>query len=88
MASIEVEGIRYPVVENMGFSHSAGLYARMVRTPSGERVAVSFKARGPWRWWTAKDKLRGPRRISLNGAFLEQRGFRQRPDGSYFKGGN
>jgi hypothetical protein len=52
--SITVDGESYQVVENLG--RQAGLPAKLVSTPSGNRVAV--KRGGIWTWWTPKDRLR------------------------------
>jgi hypothetical protein len=53
MATIEVEGAKYKVTENLG--HQGGHYARAVETETGERIAV--KRGGVWTWWTARDRL-------------------------------
>ena len=53
MATIEVEGKKYKVTENLGYQ--AGHYVKAVETPDGERMAVR---RGfAWTWWTAEDRL-------------------------------
>ena len=53
MATIEVEGKKYKVTENLG--HQGGHYVKAVETPDGERMAVR---RGfAWTWWTARDRL-------------------------------
>ena len=57
--TVEVEGVEYPVVENLGYQHSAGVYVRCVAVAKGiERMAVSWRASGPWRWWRPKDRVR------------------------------
>ena len=58
MATIEVEGKKYKVTENLGYQ--AGHYAKAVETQTGERIAV--KRDEGWTWWTAQDRLipRGP----------------------------
>jgi hypothetical protein len=54
MATIEIEGKKYKVTENLGYQ--GGYYIKAVETPEGERIAVK---RGVWTWWTAKDRLSG-----------------------------
>lgn len=53
MATIEVEGNKYKVTENLGFQ--GGYYAKAVETPDGEKIVV--KRSGVWTWWTARDRL-------------------------------
>lgn len=55
MATIIVEGNKYKVIEALPY-HQAGMPAKFVESPDGERVAV--KRGGAWTWWTAKDRLR------------------------------
>jgi hypothetical protein len=55
MATIEVEGQKYMVTETLPYCQ-AGMPAKFVETPQGERVAV--KRGGVWTWWTAQDRLR------------------------------
>ena len=55
MATIEVEGKKYQVVETLS-PHAVGMRAKFVGTPDGERVAI-FRS-GRWEWWTMKDRLR------------------------------
>jgi len=53
MATIEVEGKKYKVTENLGYQ--GGHYVKAVESPNGERMAVR---RGcDWTWWTARDRL-------------------------------
>ena len=55
---ITVEGVEYPVIERMGYQHSAGCYAVLVQMPDGtERVARSCSARSPWIFHTAADRV-------------------------------
>ena len=49
--SIEVEGVQYKVVENMGFNHGLGKYAKAVSTPDGERVVTKYPG-GIWKFHT------------------------------------
>jgi hypothetical protein len=53
MRTIEVEGNKYRVTENLGYQ--GGYYAKAVDTPDGERIAV--KRGGIWTWWTARDRV-------------------------------
>lgn len=55
--AITVDGKRYKVVEDMGFNHSTGTYAKVVKAEDGERVAVRPPG-GVWRFWEAKDRAR------------------------------
>jgi hypothetical protein len=57
MAKIQIGGGEYKVVESLGWVHDIGAYAKVVGTEDGEKVAVKYRG-GPWRFWTAKDKLR------------------------------
>jgi len=52
MATIEVEGKRYRVVD---FIDQAGMKVRVVDTPDGEKVAVLRNR--VWTWWTVQDRL-------------------------------
>jgi hypothetical protein len=46
---INIGQVKYPVVENLGYNHSIGLYAMVVKMPDGnEKVAV--KRNGYWEW--------------------------------------
>lgn len=53
--AIEVDGKKLKVVESLGFNHSIGMYAKIVLTEDGERMAVKYRG-GPWRFWTAADR--------------------------------
>ena len=52
-ATIEVEGKKCKVTENLGYQ--GGHYAKAVETETGERIAV--KRGFAWTWWTARDRL-------------------------------
>ena len=55
---IKIGGVEYPVIERMGFQHSAGAYTAAVRMPDGsEKIARAPYARGPWRFHNASDRL-------------------------------
>ena len=43
---IEIEGKKYKVIENLGYQHSRGVYAKVVRTNDGEKIV--FKKNGHW----------------------------------------
>jgi len=53
MATIEVDGKRHKVTENLGFQ--GGYHAKAVDTQDGERIAV--KRGGVWTWWTVRDRV-------------------------------
>ena len=56
--TIEVDGTKYPVVENLGYQHSAGCYFREVRMPDGTlKMARAYRASGPWRFHSAADRV-------------------------------
>ncbi len=44
----------YKVIENLGFVHDIGMYAKVVMTENGERKVV--KDGGKWRFWTSVDR--------------------------------
>lgn len=44
--AITIDGKKYVVTENIGFSHDLGCYVKAVSTPDGERIAV--KRGGIW----------------------------------------
>lgn len=49
--AIEIDGKKYIVVENLGFSNAREQYAKVVLTEQGERTAVRDAYRGaPWRF--------------------------------------
>lgn len=53
-----IDGVEYPVVDNLGYNHSSGCYAKFVSMPDGsEAVARSQGARGPWRFHTPEDTV-------------------------------
>lgn len=55
--TITVEGKRYKVLDNMGFQHSRGVWAKEVETENGPRIAISGSRIGAeWEW--AKPEIR------------------------------
>lgn len=54
---IEVDGANYKVLDNLGYQHSAGVYAKEVETESGARIAVRPRHGVSWRWWGAGDRV-------------------------------
>jgi len=58
MAKISVGGKQYEVLDNLGFQHSAGVYAKEVSTPDGTRMAVRDHGQKTWRFWGMQDMLR------------------------------
>ena len=55
---ITVDGVEYPVIERLGYAHSAGCYAVAVLMPDGtERIARSCFARGPWMFHRPADRV-------------------------------
>jgi hypothetical protein len=60
MRKIEVDGVKYKVVETLAYQQ-AGCKAVVVEdltSPTKENVAVLQGGR--WRFWTAKDRLQPP----------------------------
>ena len=47
---ISVGGKKYKVVENLGFVHDAGQYAKVIMTESGECVAVRRPGAKEWKF--------------------------------------
>ncbi|WP_419917471.1 hypothetical protein [Candidatus Poriferisocius sp.] len=66
MAKIVVDGEAYPVVESLGFEHTAGMYAKLVKVGDGEKMAVKAP-RGAWRFWTAEDRVKPLREEAVCG---------------------
>ena len=55
--TIAVEGKRYKVLDNMGFQHSRGVWAKEVETENGPRIAIRGSRIGAeWEW--AKPEIR------------------------------
>jgi len=49
--SITVECRRYKVLDNMGFQHSRGVWAKEVETDDGPRIAIKGSQNGAqWEW--------------------------------------
>lgn len=59
MKKVEVDGHKYKVVENMGYNHDIGMRAILIETDDGNKVVVSYRVAGPWRFWTPRDRLSG-----------------------------
>ena len=55
MANIDIDGVRYKVLDNLGYQ--GGHYAKEVATPDGPRKAVQQMRGGKWRFWGAEDRL-------------------------------
>jgi len=55
MLQVEINGKRYEIVDSLGFNHSCGMYAKVVKTKKGEKVIV--KHCGTWKFWGIKDRL-------------------------------
>lgn len=53
--NVEIEGIRYRVIEDMGFNHDTGTYSVVLNVSGCERVAI--KDGRTWRFWTAADRV-------------------------------
>lgn len=53
--NVEIEGIRYRVIEDMGFNHDVGGPSVVVDVNGCERAAV--KDGKAWRFWTAADRV-------------------------------
>lgn len=57
LGTIIVEGARYRVLDNMGFQHSRGVWAKEVETENGPRIAIRGSLIGAeWEW--AKPEIR------------------------------
>ena len=55
---ILIDGVEYPVVDNLGFQHSAGCYAKEVVMPDGSgQIARAQSASGPWRFHTPEETV-------------------------------
>lgn len=52
--AIEVDGKKYKVAETLPY-HGCGMYAKVVDTPEGEKIAV--KRDDKWVWWTSQNRL-------------------------------
>jgi hypothetical protein len=51
LGSVEVEGKKYKVLDNMGFHHSRGVWAKEVETENGPRIAIRGSRNGAkWEW--------------------------------------
>ena len=57
MSSLVIDGIRYEVVEVLGYVHGKG-WSKVVATPEGERVAS--KISGRWQFTQPTISPRGP----------------------------
>ena len=55
---LNVDDVMYPVVENMGYNHSIGMYSVLVKDGDKERVVVWHRG-GPKRFWGPKDRISG-----------------------------
>ncbi len=55
---ITVEGKKYKTIEDLGFSHSIGKYAKLLKVDGGERVAVKSPG-GIWKWHKVEIRPRG-----------------------------
>ena len=58
MAQIKIDGVPYAVLDNLGFQHSVGVYAKEVQTPEGPKMAVRSPGSNNWRFWIPTDRLR------------------------------
>ncbi|MDD3310995.1 hypothetical protein [Pseudodesulfovibrio sp.] len=57
MATIEIEGHKYKVLDSLGYVHDVSAYVKEVETEDGPKKAVKPAGRGfSWRFWTAKDR--------------------------------
>jgi len=53
MSKIIIDGVKYEVVETLGFQ--GGHYAKVVKTLDGEKTVVKYP--GGWRFWGVEDRL-------------------------------
>lgn len=52
MEKIEIDGVKYEVIEDLGYQHSRGVWAKEVMTENGTRVA--FRASKTDKWELSK----------------------------------
>jgi hypothetical protein len=57
MSSITIDNQKYKVVENLGYSQSRGIYAKIVLR-KGKEVVVTKQRRGLWRFDNPVNKLK------------------------------
>lgn len=56
---ITVDGKKYKVVEDLGFSHDVGKYAKVLDVDGKERVATRYPG-CVWKWHEIEIRPRGP----------------------------
>ena len=76
--TITLDGERYEVVEVLS-PVSAGGLAMMVKTETGDRVAVRIDRR--WRWWTTGDRVKPLAESRRDGCSDDLRPARRSPSG-------
>jgi hypothetical protein len=62
-----VQGELCWLVENMGFNHSIGMYAKMVKLKDGSETVVVRPTGGTWRFWTPRDRTQPLREAAAKG---------------------
>lgn len=57
---VVIGGHQFKVVENLGFNHSVGHYAKVVEVGGKERVIVRVPGEKEWRWHKPAIRFMGP----------------------------
>ena len=52
-----IDGIKYKLIEKMGFQHSAGVYAALVIGPDGQERIAQRRPGGQWRFRTPIERI-------------------------------
>ncbi len=50
LMKIKIDEIQYKVTENLGFVHSRGQWAKAIKTPEGERIALRHTGSKVWKF--------------------------------------
>jgi hypothetical protein len=59
-----VEGVKCHVIEDLGYDHDAGAYAKVVEHNGLERTVVRRPLEGMWRFWTAAVRMQPMQRVN------------------------
>lgn len=55
MKTIEVDGKKYKVIDNLGYVSAIGMYVKEVMVNGEEKMVV--KTKNGWRFWTTENRL-------------------------------